>query len=64
MRTDWDWIRNEANFGRIRIGLDFNFFENWRIKTRTEINFVVAKDFNKEVAYVAVPFYRRRTAHV
>jgi len=31
-----DWIRTEANFGRIRAGSDCNFFENWRIRTRSD----------------------------
>ena len=31
-RIGSDWIRTEANFGRIRTGSYCNFFENWRIR--------------------------------
>jgi len=30
--TSSDWIRTEANFGRIRTGSDCNFFESFRIR--------------------------------
>ena len=33
---DQDWIRTEANFGRIRAGSDCNFFQNWRIRTGSD----------------------------
>jgi len=34
---DWiDWIRTEANFGRIRTGSDCNFFENCRFRTGSD----------------------------
>jgi len=32
IRTGSDWIRTDANFGRIRTGSDCNFFENWWIR--------------------------------
>jgi len=35
-RTGSDWIRTDANFGRIRTGSDCNFFENWRIRTGSD----------------------------
>jgi len=42
MSTDQDWIRTEANFGRIRTGSDCSFFLNWQIKTGSDWeNFVV-----------------------
>jgi len=31
-KTGSDWIRTEANFGRIRSGSDFDLFENWQIR--------------------------------
>jgi len=31
IRTGSDWIRTEANFGRIRTGWEYYFFEIWRI---------------------------------
>ena len=33
IRTRPDWIRTEANLGRIRTGSDCSFFQNWRIRT-------------------------------
>ena len=36
MNTDQDWIRNEANLGRIRTGSDCNIFEIWRIRTGSD----------------------------
>jgi len=36
IRTGSDWIRTEANFGRIRTGLDCNFFEDWRSRTGSD----------------------------
>jgi len=45
-----DWIRTEANFGRIRTGLDCNFFENWRIGTGSDWeNFVVWCDYSNRI---------------
>jgi len=42
MSTDQDWIRTEANFGRIRTGSDCSFFQNWRTGLdRTEKIFIV-----------------------
>jgi len=36
IRTGSDWIRTEANFGRIRAGSDWNFCENGRIRTGSD----------------------------
>jgi len=36
IRTGSDWIRTEANFGRIKTVSDCNFFENWRIRTGSD----------------------------
>jgi len=36
IRTGSDWIRTEANFGRIMTGSDCNFFDNWRIRTGSD----------------------------
>jgi len=36
IRIGSDWIRTEANFGRIRTGSDCNFFQNWPIRTGSE----------------------------
>jgi len=36
IRAGSDWFRTEANFGRIRTGLDWNFFEIWRIRTGSD----------------------------
>jgi len=36
IRTGSDWIRTEANYDRIRIGSDCNFFQNWRIRTGSD----------------------------
>jgi len=36
VRTGSDWFRTEANFGRIRIGSDCIFFENWRIRAGSD----------------------------
>ena len=35
-RNGSDWIRTEANFGRIRTASDCNFFENWRMRTGSD----------------------------
>jgi len=36
----WARIRTEANFSRIRTGSDCNFFENWRIRTRSRCSWL------------------------
>jgi len=36
MSTNQDWIRTDANFGRIKTGSDCNFFENWQIRTESD----------------------------
>jgi len=36
MSKDQDWIRTEANFGGVRTGSDYNFFQNWRIRTGSD----------------------------
>ena len=36
MSTDRDWVRTEANRGRIRAGSDCKFLQNWRIRTGSD----------------------------
>jgi len=48
MSTDEDWIRTEANFGRIRTGTDCNFFENLRIRIVSE-NFLLRCDYSNRI---------------
>ena len=54
MSTDQNWIRTEANFGRIRTGSDCNFFENWRIRTGSDWkNLLFWCDYSNHIKHVS-----------